>query len=64
MDVKCADCRGTGKIINSKCPNCNGNLMYDIEPAEFLRQNRMRLSRIYQNWKESDILPLIDFTIL
>lgn len=45
MNVKCADCRGTGKIRNSRCPNCNGYQMYDIEPAEFLRQNRIRLSR-------------------
>ena len=45
MNVKCADCNGTGKIINSRCSNCNGYRIIDIEPAELLRQNRVRLSR-------------------
>jgi RecJ-like exonuclease len=45
MKVQCTDCKGTGRIQNSRCSKCNGYRNIEIEPAEWLRQNRARVSR-------------------
>ena len=45
MKIKCENCRGTGKNNNSRCAKCKGFRIYEIEPTEFLRLNRIRLSR-------------------
>ena len=45
MKIKCSYCRGTGKISNSRCSKCNGYRICDIEPLEFIRQNRTRVSK-------------------
>ncbi len=45
MKIKCVDCKGTGRINAYRCRICNGTCNTDIEPAEYLRQNRIRSDR-------------------
>jgi len=45
MKVQCADCKGTGRIGNSRCITCKGVQTFEIEPTEYIRQNRVRRSR-------------------
>lgn len=45
MKVQCPDCKGIGRIQNSRCIHCKGYRTVEIEPDELIRQNRARQSR-------------------